>query len=124
MTDPATPPPELPTITINPSVIRTLAINITLAIGIVATSTTTIVGLASRRDLAGWIVWVQSEQFVQLLGALGLLGTLGLYVWRSLTRKWREVYLARHVKDEVAVVKEPSPPPSVEAINRTGNPFL
>lgn len=117
MTDPALPPPTLPPITINPSAIRTVLVNLSLAFGIVLTSTTTIIGFASRRDLAGWIVWIQTEDFIRFLGALGFLATAVAYVWRSLSRKWREVYLARHVADDVAVVKSPSPPPSVEIGN-------
>lgn len=121
MTDPATPPPPLSAqLVINPSVVRTLAINVSLALSIVVTTLATLAGFVSNRDLAGWIVWVKSEDFVSFLGAIGLLATLGAYVWRSLTRKWREVYLARHVKDEVAVVKTPSPPPSVESITPPG----
>jgi hypothetical protein len=116
VTDPDAPPANLPQLVIDPSVVRTLAINLSLAFGIVVSSMTTIVGLASRRDLAGWIVWIQSEDFVKFLGALGFLLTMIAFVWRSLARKWREVYLARHVKDEIAVVKAPSLPPAVDAV--------
>jgi hypothetical protein len=109
-------PTQLPQIEINPSAIRTLLLMLIRVVAIVATAFGSIVAFLKTRDLVGLVNWIKSEEFVQVLTALGLLVSFGSSVWVTLARKWREVYLGRHVKDEIAIVKDATPAPSVEAI--------
>jgi len=116
MSDPDPLPTTLPQLSINPSAVRTLLLMTIRLVAIVVTSVAAVLAFVANRDLAGAINWIKSEDFVQFLTAIGLLVSIGTSVWVTLARKWREVYLARHVKDEIAVVLDPKPAPSVEAI--------
>lgn len=108
--------PTLPTLTINPSATRALLLMLVRVAMIVATTVGLLVKLFSTRDLAGFIVWIKSDDFVAFLFALGTLGSFGMSVYVTLSRKWREVYLGRKVDNKIAVVTGPNPEPSVEAV--------
>lgn len=114
MTDPDPLPEKLPQLQINPSAIRTLLLMLVRVVGIVATAVAALAAFVKTRDLAGFIVWIKSDDFLQLLSALGLLATFGASVYTTLQRKWREVYLAKHVDDEIAIVTTPTPPPAID----------
>jgi len=119
-TDPL--PPELPQLKINPSAIRTLILMLIRVVAIVCTALGVIIAFVRTKDLAGLINWIKSEDFLQFLAALGLLASFAASVWTTLSRKWREVYLAHHVPDKIAIVVAPSPAPSVEALPVVGTP--
>lgn len=108
--------PTRPTLWINPSAARTLLLMLVRVIAIVATTVGVLVKLFSTRDLAGFIVWIKSDDFVAFLFAIGTLGSFGMSVYVTLQKKWREVYLGRKVDNKIAVVTGPAPGPSVEAL--------
>jgi len=111
-----TNPPPASQLTINPSAVRSVALMLIRVLLIVITALGTLLAFVKTRDLAGLINWIKSEDFVAFLTALGLLASFGSSVWVTLSRKWREVYLARNVDDRIAVVVEPVPGPSVETL--------
>lgn len=114
--DPVDNTPTLPTLQINPSATRALVLMLVRVAVIVATTVGVLVKLFSTRDLAGFIVWIKSDDFVAFLFALGTLGSFGMSIWVTLSRKWREVYLGRKVPNKIAIVTGPNPAPSVEAL--------
>ena len=106
-------PDALPQIKVDPSAIRALLLMLVRVVGIVVTAIGTLTAFVHTRDLAGFINWIKSEDFVQVVSAIGLLLTFGVSTWVTLSKKAREVYLAHWAPNRIAVVKAPSIPPSV-----------
>lgn len=108
MTD--TPKP----VVINPSIAATSAPVLfrqaLLAIG----GAVTIIGFLSARDMAGLWAYLQTEEFLSWLGIACMLGSLGWGQARSLWDKADLARLGRLVPNDIAVVKEPAPPPAVD----------
>ena len=117
MTDNTPLPDALPQIKVDPSAIRALLLMLVRVVGIVVTAIGTLTAFVHTRDLAGFINWIKSEDFVGFITALLTVASIGATAWRTLSRKWREVYLTRHVDDKIAVLTKPSPPPSVEDLS-------
>lgn len=64
---------------------------------------TTLSGLLSRRDLAGFIVYVQSNEF---LTAVGMIATVGAFTWSQ----WKTRHRAKQLN---VVAKDPRVPDDV-----------
>ena len=103
-------------ITINPSVAATsvpvLFRQLLLAVGGAAT----LIGFLSAKDIAGLWAYLQTEEFISWLGTAAMLGSLAWGQWRSLQNTADLTTIGRQVPDEVAVVKEPTPPPAVDEV--------
>lgn len=104
--------PSTPTLDVDPSKVRAVAISMGLALTATIAGATTLLSLARERNLAGIVSFVQSSEAVPFFAGVTTLAALGGIVWRTLRRKAREVYLAYHNRDRIAkLTTEIAPPP-------------
>jgi hypothetical protein len=77
---------------------------------LLVTVITALSSLASKRDLAGFILYVQSSDFLQ---AVSVIGAIGTFVWGQWKTRHRAKQLAAvaadpRVPDAVATIKAPA----------------
>lgn len=125
MSDPTFPLPEsvspgvvtaeTPQLQVDPSKLRAIAISVGLALMATLGGATTILSYAKNRDLAGIVGFAQSSAAVPFFGGLATLAGLGGIGLRTFKRKSREIYLAWHVRERIAVVTKEIDPPKPPA---------
>ena len=98
---------ESPPIAVNPSPLNDQIAsgirNLLLAVGVV----TAIAGFVAKRDLAGFIVYVQSSEFIQVAGLVLTFGSVAWSQWKTRHRAKQLASVAAHpaVPDAVAHLK-------------------
>ena len=101
-------------ITINPSVAATSVPVLFRQALLVVGGAFTLIGFLSAKDMAGLWAYLQTDEFIAWVGIASTLGSLAYGQWRSLRNTADLATIGRQVSDDVAVVKEPTPPPSVD----------
>ncbi len=97
---------ETPQIVVNPSPTLDQVQSAIRAILLVISAATAIATFASKRDLAGFILYVKSSEFIQVAS---IVATAGTFVWSQ----WK----ARHrAKQLVAVAADPRVPDAVAVL--------
>jgi len=108
--DPGQVSPATPTLQVDPSKLKAVSITLGLAIVAVISGTTTVIGFLKARDIAGLVAWFQTEPAIPYFAGIATVATLIAMGWRTALRKAKEIYLAYHVKDRIAVVDVATPP--------------
>lgn len=99
---------------INPSAVMAQAPVLLRQILLVLGGMGAVFGFLSARDIAGLWAYLQSEQFVPVFMAAAGGASLLYGQWKAHRDRVRLVVLGKNVPDDVAVVKEPTPPPAVD----------
>lgn len=101
-------------IDINPSVAATALPVLLRQALLVIGGAVTIVSFLSAKDMAGLWAYLQTDEFIAWVGMAATFGSLGYGQWRSLQNTADLTAIGREVPDDIAVVREPSPPPAVD----------
>lgn len=103
-------PIETPPLAVTPGYSQSIIIALALAAVTVYGAVSNMLIYFSTRDIAGFIVYLKSSDFLQVISAITLLGGVGGMVYRTIRRKGRELFLERHVGNDVAYLKGAVPP--------------
>lgn len=121
----ATPPPGDPApIAVKgttTAVVQASLVSLALAVATLIGAMGTILSFIKTRDLAGWIVWLQSSDAAMVITAVMTLGGFLTIMIRSAQRKWREIFFARNAPNSVAYIIGEQLPPSPDSRARNGN---
>jgi hypothetical protein len=101
---------EAPQIVVNPSPTTDQAQSAIRTVLLVVSAITAITTLASKRDLAGFIVYVQSSDFLQVASIVATAVTFAWGQWKTRHRAKQLAAVAAdpRVPDAVATLKGPS----------------
>jgi hypothetical protein len=101
---------ETPQIVVNPSPATDQAASALRTVLLVISAVTAITTLASKRDLAGFIVYVQSNDFLQVVSIIATAATFGWSQWKTRHRAKQLAAVAAdpRVPDSVATLKGPA----------------
>lgn len=66
-----------------------------------------VMGFLGKHDLAGLIVYLQSDGFIPIIGAVSAVGAFVYAQWRTVMRKREVVTITAAAPDDVAVVAQP-----------------
>jgi len=113
--------PTAPTpIVVNPSPLAAQAMSAVRIIVMVLTALAAVAGFARTRDLAGFIVYMQSQEFLTVLAVIIGVGT---FAWSQINKRRQHaemVTVAQAAPDSVAIVQTlpPGPAPKRKGASR------
>jgi hypothetical protein len=104
--EPVTAPTEVSApLAVNPSYVQSILIALVLAGVTVYGAISNMLIYFSTRDIAGFIVYLRSSDFLQVTSAITLIIGVGGMIYRTVRRKARELFLEKHVDNKVAFLK-------------------